>query len=54
VLAGLAVDNRHPGLLELRRRLGVRQPPVLRFLSRSHPLNVWLGRARHSSRERQR
>jgi len=45
---GLAVDARHPGLRDLQRELGQRRPPVLPFLSRSHPLNQWLGRMRHS------
>src|SRR5262249_22122810 len=31
-------------LLRLRKRLGVRQPPPLPFLSRGHKLNVRLGR----------
>ena len=43
---GLEVGPRHPGLLALRRRLGRRREPVLPFLSRGNPLNVWLGRQR--------
>jgi hypothetical protein len=47
---GLALAPDHPDLLDLRIDLGVRRPPVLRFLSRSNPLNQWLGRSRHRSR----
>ncbi len=39
-----------PGFAELerlRRRMGVRRQPVLRFLSRDNPLNIILGRMRH-------
>jgi hypothetical protein len=45
---GLAVDPRHEALRELQRELGQRRPPVLSFLPRTHPLNQWLGRMRHS------
>jgi len=44
--AGLRVDPEHRGLLELRAKLGVRSYPVLRFLQRSNPLNVFFGRIR--------
>ncbi len=44
---GLQVDSSHEGLLSLRSELGERRPPVLAFLSRKHPLNRWLGMARH-------
>lgn len=44
---GLALDDEHRGLLELQRRLGIRRRPPLPFLSRTHPLNRWLGRIRH-------
>ena len=27
--------------------MGVRRPPVIRFLRRDNPLNIWLGRVRH-------
>ena len=47
---GLALVPDHPDLLALRVDLGVRRPPVVPFLSRSNPLNHWLGRARHRSR----
>ena len=35
-----------PAALELSR-MGVRRPPVIRFLPRDHPLNVGFGRLRH-------
>jgi hypothetical protein len=34
-------------LLQMRKRLGVRQPPPLPFLDRRHALNVRLGRIMH-------
>ena len=43
---GLAIDARHRGLRDLARRLGMRRPPVLGFLSRSHAVNISLGRWR--------
>jgi Tfp pilus assembly protein PilF len=45
---GLEADPKHAGLLALRGRIGVRRPPVLVFLPRANPLNVWLGRVRHA------
>lgn len=43
---GLKVDPDHPGLLALQREHGVRRPPVLGFLGRSHPFNRLLGSLR--------
>jgi tetratricopeptide (TPR) repeat protein len=40
---GLQVEPRHRRLKEAFRRLGVRQRPTIRFLSRSHPVNKSLG-----------
>ncbi len=40
------VDKRHPGPASELARMGVRRPPVLRFLPRSHWFNVSLGRMR--------
>jgi hypothetical protein len=45
--AGLKVDPEHAGLLAMKRKLGERRSPVLPFLKRSHPMNVFLGRMRH-------
>jgi hypothetical protein len=44
---GLDMAPSHPGLRALARRLGVRRPPVVPWLSRRNPVNVWLGRRRH-------
>jgi hypothetical protein len=45
---GYALDSGNATLRKLHRKLGVRRPPVLRFLSRQNPLNRWLGSVRHS------
>lgn len=50
VLDGLKVVRHHPTLLQLHKDLGIRAQPVLPFLSRSHPLNMLLGRLRHAWR----
>jgi hypothetical protein len=47
---GLALAPDHPDLLDLRVELGVRRSPVVPFLSRTNPLNRWLGRVRHGTR----
>jgi tetratricopeptide (TPR) repeat protein len=44
---GLKLDPTHDGLLATQRELGVRRAPVLKFLARSNPINVFLGRMRH-------
>lgn len=41
---GLVIDSANPELRHLRAVMGNRRQPVLRFLSRDHPLNKWLGR----------
>lgn len=42
------LDNTNaPAALELSR-MGIRKRPVLPFLSRNHPLNVFLGKVRHN------
>ncbi|MBN2185004.1 MAG: hypothetical protein JW746_06715 [Candidatus Krumholzibacteriota bacterium] len=46
------IDNTNsPAALELSR-MGVRKRPIVRFLERDHPLNIWLGRIRHSLSEK--
>lgn len=45
---GLALDRGHRGLRALAKELGVRRAPVLKFLGRSNPLNVLLGKLRHA------
>ncbi len=47
---GLILQPNHPGLQDALARMGRRRRPVLRFLQRSHPLNVILGRWRHARR----
>lgn len=42
--AGLRVDSTSPALNTLLDQLGRRSPPVVRFLPRDNPLNVWLGK----------
>lgn len=49
---GLKLDPDHEGLLALKREVGVRQAPVLGFLGRKNPLNVFLGRLRHALSDR--
>lgn len=46
---GLAIDPENERLLRLQSRLGMRQPPVISFLDRSNPVNIFLGRLRHSA-----
>ena len=36
----------HPRILAMLQRIGSRRQPVLRFLKRGHPLNIWLGKMR--------
>lgn len=43
---GLEAIPGHTGILRDLRRLGVRRPPVLSVVGRSHPLNAVLGRLR--------
>ncbi|REJ73466.1 MAG: hypothetical protein DWQ36_02680 [Acidobacteria bacterium] len=45
--AGLRVDPGYAPLLRLRREMGSRKRPVLRFLRRDHWLNRMLGSVRH-------
>lgn len=48
---GLKLDPDHGGLRGLAAQMGQRRRPVLRFLSREHPLNRFLGRLRHQISE---
>lgn len=43
---GLVAEPRHIRLMDAIKRLGIRQSPAIRFLSRSHPVNRYLGRLR--------
>ncbi len=47
VQRGLKIDPHHQQLVELGRELGVRRAPVLSFLSRTNPINRFLGSLRH-------
>ena len=47
---GLSFSPKHAELLALQKQLGQRQPPMLPFLSRDHPVNVKLGRLAHKLR----
>jgi len=48
---GLRLNPRHTGLVGEIRRLGIRKRPLVRFFTRSHPVNRILGRLRrHLSR----
>ena len=44
---GLAIDPEHKGMLGLRAKMGQRKSPVIPFLSRSNPINKYLGMLRH-------
>ncbi len=46
---GLKLDPDHVGLNATQKEIGQRRPPILRFLGRSNPINVFLGRLRHGS-----
>ena len=48
---GLIHSPNHPDLRRLRRELGIRQRPVIGFLSRDNPLNVKLGKARAAKKK---
>jgi hypothetical protein len=50
VLDGLKIDPHHPGLLAVRRELGIRGRPVLPFLDRTNVINQFLGRLRYALR----
>ena len=45
-LAAWQLDRLHPAPAAELTRMGIRRPPVLRFLPRSHWANVFLGRLR--------
>jgi hypothetical protein len=47
LVRGKELDPANEEVREELRRLGVRRPPVLPFLPRSHPLNRFLGELRH-------
>ena len=46
-IRGLRQERKHQGIWRELHRMGVRRRPVLKFLSRDNPLNVFLGRKRY-------
>lgn len=50
VRAGLKMDRTNQKLIALYKEMGIRSTPVLSFLDRSHPINVFLGKVRHALR----
>ena len=48
---GLEINPEHKILRRELAMIDRRRPPVIRFLDRSHPLNIWLGRMRASRRK---
>jgi Flp pilus assembly protein TadD len=46
-LRAYEMDNTNAAAALELSALGVRRTPVLRFLHRDHPLNIWLGEVRH-------
>lgn len=46
LLRGLGLQRDHPGIVAELRRMGIRRRPILPFLSRDNPLNMFLGRFR--------
>jgi tetratricopeptide (TPR) repeat protein len=50
--AGLRLEPNNTQINQIFDRIGRRRPPVISFLSRDHPLNVWLGRKRAQGESR--
>jgi tetratricopeptide (TPR) repeat protein len=46
--AGLRIQPNHARINKILDEIGRRQPPVISFLSRNNPLNIWLGKRRRS------
>jgi tetratricopeptide (TPR) repeat protein len=44
--AGLRLDSRNRRINRVLDIIGRRRPPVIPFLSRNNPLNIWLGKKR--------
>jgi hypothetical protein len=45
-MRGLSIQADHQGIIRALKDMGVRRRPVIPFLSRDNPLNVYLGRVR--------
>ena len=54
VSMGRVIDASDPDLEALRQKMGIRQKPVIKFLSRNNPINIALGRSRHRRQSAQR
>jgi predicted Zn-dependent protease len=54
ILRGLRWESSHPVLQRELRAMGSRRKPVLPFLSRRHPINVFLGRITYAPQPRRR
>lgn len=48
----LKLSPRHPQVLRLIKDMGYRRRPVIPFLSRNNPVNIWLGKMRYQMAER--
>jgi hypothetical protein len=48
---GLKFDRSHFELKKEQRLLGIRKPPVVPFLSRSNPINKYIGIILHGTRK---
>ena len=46
LLRGLRIQTDHQEIIRALKEMGIRRRPVLPFLARSNPLNVYLGRLR--------
>ena len=44
---GLRLAPDHRRIQHILGEIGTRKQPVIRFLRREHPLNIWLGKRRH-------
>lgn len=44
--AGLRLEPNNTQINQIFDRIGRRRPPVISFLGRDHPLNIWLGKRR--------
>lgn len=54
ILRGLRWESSHPVLQRELRAMGSRRKPVLPFLSRQNPINVFLGRMTYAPQPRRR
>jgi hypothetical protein len=45
-MQGLSIQSDHQGIIRSLKDMGVRRRPVIPFLSRDNPLNIYLGRVR--------